>query len=41
VVADNAANMKKAIMNAPKNICRFSYTLNLVPENIKKDDAIV
>lgn len=44
VVADNAVNMKKAITDAfgvEKYLSCFSHTLNLVPGNIIKDDAIV
>lgn len=42
VVADNAANMKKAITDAfgaEKYLPCFSHTLNLVPGNIIKDDV--
>lgn len=44
VVADNAANMKKAITDVfgtEKYLSCFAHTLNLVPGNIIKDDAIV
>ncbi|XP_077272750.1 E3 SUMO-protein ligase ZBED1-like isoform X2 [Temnothorax americanus] len=44
VISDNAANMKKAIVDgfgAEKYLACFAHTLNLVPGNIIKDDAIV
>ncbi|XP_071580650.1 E3 SUMO-protein ligase ZBED1-like [Temnothorax nylanderi] len=44
VVADNAANMKKAIQDAfgvEKYLACFAHSLNLVPGNIIKDDPIV
>lgn len=44
VVSDNAANIKKAIteaFGAEKHLPCFAHTLNLIPSNIIKDDAIV
>lgn len=44
VIVDNAANMKKAIIDAfgtEKYLPCFSHTLNLVPANIIKDDVTV
>lgn len=44
VVSDNAANIKKAITEAfgtEKYLPCFAHTLNLIPSNIIKDDAIV